>query len=638
MACALRDGELQLRLPGRGPDGRAGVEINVAGRSYSTQLMQMEETQGMAKMTKNEHGGFLKPQIFSLMIPKVDGGSILSIKVSWFQQLLCIDGQFTLSVPFVFPEYVTAPGKKLRRERIQLNVNTGIEKEVVCKTTSHPLKQIRRQMGKLGFLYERDVYAWSRADFCFSYMISSNDIFGGLLLQSPSMHDFDQREIFCLYLFPGKIQSTKVFRKEVVFLVDISESMRGWPLENAKNALAAALSKLTPADSFSIIAFNEATHLFSSSLVLAKEERVENATKWISENCIARGGTNIHSPLSVAMEMLASSHDSIGQIFLITDGAVEDERSICHYVKTHITSGGSTSPRISTFGIGSYCNHYFLRMLAMIGRGHYDAAYDADSIDFRMQRLFTTASSPILANIAIDIFYHLDACEVYPFPIPDLVSECPLILSGRYQGNFPDSVKAKGVLADMTSMAIDLKLQKAKDIPLDKIFIKRRIDVLTAQAWFTESKELEEKVTKISMQSGVISEYTRMVLLQTVGQKLAFESARKKKAIRLLSKKYADSEDERITLLSSLTPGFGNIIATMENNPTGFVERSVPASIEILNKASDCCTRACYFCCCPCFIHTCSRLNNDCAIVTTQLCSALSCFGLLECCIELCND
>lgn len=26
---------------------------------------------------------------------------------------------------------------------------------------------------------------------------------------------------------------------------------------------------------------------------------------------------------------------------------------------------------------GLYCNHYFLQMLAQIGRGYYDAAYDA---------------------------------------------------------------------------------------------------------------------------------------------------------------------------------------------------------------------------------------------------------------------
>lgn len=37
-----------------------------------------------------------------------------------------------------------------------------------------------------------------------------SEIFGGLLLRSPSVHDFDQREMFCFYLFPGNQQSRKV--------------------------------------------------------------------------------------------------------------------------------------------------------------------------------------------------------------------------------------------------------------------------------------------------------------------------------------------------------------------------------------------------------------------------------------------
>lgn len=58
---------------------------------------------------------------------------------------------------------------------------------------------------------------------------------------------------------------------------------------------------------------------------------------------------------------------------------------------------------------------------------------------------------------------------MYPFPIRDLSSEFPLILSGRYQGSFPDTVKAKGILADMSSTVIDMKVQKAKDVSLDKV-------------------------------------------------------------------------------------------------------------------------------------------------------------------------
>lgn len=72
---------------------------------------------------------------------QVGGGSNLSIKVSWSQKLICDAGQFSISIPFDFPDYVTPAGKKIaKREKIQLNVNSGTSAEVLCKATSHPLK------------------------------------------------------------------------------------------------------------------------------------------------------------------------------------------------------------------------------------------------------------------------------------------------------------------------------------------------------------------------------------------------------------------------------------------------------------------------------------------------------------------
>lgn len=72
---------------------------------------------------------------------QVDGGSNLSVKVRWSQKLSYHDGQFTLNIPFSFPEYVTPAGKKLsKKEKIHLNMNSGPGTEVLCKTTSHPLK------------------------------------------------------------------------------------------------------------------------------------------------------------------------------------------------------------------------------------------------------------------------------------------------------------------------------------------------------------------------------------------------------------------------------------------------------------------------------------------------------------------
>jgi len=90
----------------------------------------------------------------------------------------------------------------------------------------------------------------------------------------------------------------QVFKKEIIFIIDISGSMLGKLIEDTKNALFAALSKLNRDDSFNIIAFNGETYLFSKSMELASEDAVERATEWINVNFVAGGGTNISRPLS----------------------------------------------------------------------------------------------------------------------------------------------------------------------------------------------------------------------------------------------------------------------------------------------------------------------------------------------------
>ncbi|XWS26573.1 hypothetical protein CRYUN_Cryun26dG0042300 [Craigia yunnanensis] len=586
-----------------------GVEVDLPTKSYSTELNGVEESEGIGKIARPEDGGFLKPHIFTLTIPQIDGGTNISIKLRWSQKLSYNEGQFSLTVPFSFPEYVTPAIKKIsKKEKIQLNVNSGIATGILCKATSHPLK------------------------------VSSRNIFGGVLLQSPSLYDYDQRDMFCIYLFPGSQQSRKVFRKKVIFVVDISDSMQGRPLESTKNAISAALSKLSPEDSFNIIAFSNEIFLFSTSMELASKEAIERATEWISAKYSVGGGTNMFIPLEKAAEMLSNTRGSIPMIFLVTDGAVEDERNICDWMKKRLINGGSLCPRIHTFGIGSFCNHYFLRMLAMIGRGEYGAACDLDSIEVQMQKLFGEGLSTVLANITIDAFDDHEQIEVYSSCIPDLSFESPLTICGRYQGSFPDTLKAKGILGDLSSFITDLKIETVKDIPLDRVLARQQIDLLTAQAWFSENKQLEEKVSKLSIQNCNISEYTRMVLLEQNKIDKATESS----GARKVSKKgdphkLGDSEVPKKILLQSLSVGFGDLIATAENIHPGSEEQKLPEVAEIFMKAtSNCCGKMCNQCCCMCCIHCCSKMNDQCVTILAQLCTALACIGCLECCSQLC--
>lgn len=535
------------------------------------------------------------------------------MKLHWSQKLSYNDGKFTLTVPFNFPEFVTPAIRQIpKKERIQLNVNSGIASGIVYQAVSHPFQESKRNGGHIGLLYEANVMTWSHTDLSFSYGVSSGNIFGGALLQSPSLYDIDQRDIFCIYLFPGSQQGKKVFRKEVIFVVDISSSMRGRSLESTKNAINTALFKLSPEDSFNIIAFSDETFLYCTSMVLASEESIEKASEWMSKEHSEGNGTNMLIPLQKAVEMLSSTPGSIPMVFLVTDGTVEDERKICEWMDKRMKNGGSLCPRIHTLGI--------------------------DTIDSQMQKLFSKGLSTVLANITIDAFDDHEQIEVYSSCIPDLSSESPLTICGRCQGSFPDTLKAKGILGDLSHVIIDLKIEKAMNISLDKISARQQIDLLTAQAWFSENKQLEEKVAKLSLRTCNISEYTRMILLEKgkIERDTDTTEARKvpKKgdACKLL-----DSAEPKKILLQILTVGFGDLLATAENICPGSEEEILPEVAEMLNKAtSNCCGRLCRHCCCLCCIRCCSKMSNQCSILLTQLCGAVACVGCSQLCALCC--
>ncbi|KAL8128578.1 hypothetical protein V2J09_017733 [Rumex salicifolius] len=604
-----------------------GVEVDIPRKIYRSQLVSMKEEE--SKSFGADDGGYLKPELFMLTIPHIDGGTNLAITITWSQKLVYQDGDFSLSIPFSFPEYVTPAGKKIpKKEKIQLCVNSGNGAELLCRACSHPLKERRRQVGNMSFLYEADVLSWSSVDFSFCYNVPTSHLFGSVILESPTPDDVDQREMFSVHILPGNQQ--KVFTRSIVFAVDVSRSMQGKLLDDAKNALSSALSHLRPKDSFNILAFSEETSQFSSSLKPATQETIEDAIKWMGTNFVVGDGTNILHALNQSLDVLSNIQDSLPLIFLITDGSVENERTICNTIKSRLSNCKSIGPRIHTFGIGAYCNHHFLRMLAMIGRGHYEAAYDPDMIEFRFGKLFNKAASTVLADITIDGLNELHDLEVYPVSIQDLSSQCPLIFSGRYRGNFPEAPKARGIVANKKNFSIDLRVEKANDIPLNKIVAMHQITTSTALAWLLQERQLEEKVAKMSMQIGIVSEYTCMTILETT--KEASDSGQQKKS-------KADKHKEQCVAreVRSLGLGFGNLKATENNLRPGFEEAKPPEAAEIFIKGtSDCCTKLFGCCCCMCCIECCNKVNNQCAIVLAQFCTAFACFGCLECCTEVC--
>lgn len=99
-------------------------------------------------------------------------------------------------------------------------------------------------------------------------------------------------------------------------------------------------------------------------------------------------------------------------------------------------------------------------------------------------------------------------------------------------------------------------------------------------------------------------------------------------------RKVAESSREKMLFLGSLGMGFGDLKATAANKLPVTEE---PKEENLLVKAaSNCCSRVLNRCCCMCFIQSCYYMNDKCAILLAQICTALACFECINCCYELC--
>ncbi|KAF2287114.1 hypothetical protein GH714_038273 [Hevea brasiliensis] len=96
----------------------------------------------------------------------------------------------------------------------------------------------------------------------------------------------------------------------------------------------------------------------------------------------------------------------------------------------------------------------------------------------------------------------------------------------------------------------------------------------------------------MSMQTGVVSEYTLLALLETQKGNQATESPRTHKLSHKTDSLKVDSQGCRRILLPNLCVGFGNLTATAENIPPGAEETKLPEAAEIIIRAaSNCCGR-----------------------------------------------
>jgi len=209
--------------------------------------------------------------------------------------------------------------------------------------------------------------------------------------------------------------------RDLTFIIDTSGSMAGPSIDQAKRALAAALTRLSTQDRFNIIQFNHTVRSLFSVPQPVTITTIKQAVRY-TEQLYADGGTEVIPALRQALKSPPDS-SRLQQIILLTDGQVGNEEELFELLHHRVGNR-----RLFTIGIGSTPNSYLMRKAAEFGRGTFTYIGKVNEVEEKLERLFKKLERPVLGNITLDQA-GWSGLEQYPAKIADLYEGEPILLA-----------------------------------------------------------------------------------------------------------------------------------------------------------------------------------------------------------------
>ncbi|MGC1686272.1 MAG: VWA domain-containing protein, partial [Candidatus Acidiferrales bacterium] len=300
---------------------------------------------------------------------------------------------------------------------------------------------------------------------------------------------------------------------EMLYLIDVSGSMAGTSITQARAALLQALDRLGTSDRFGILAFNHQYHEFAAEPLTATSENIAAARRFV-ERLEAGGGTEMLPALLHVMKKPEPS-GYLRNIVLLTDGDLGNEDQIFAAMRANLGDA-----RLYTVAIGSAPNFFLATKMAQFGRGSFTHIADIGEVGQQMGHLLETIESPVLTDVKLS-FDRVEVDEVYPQRPPDLFLRQPLLVYGRIS-------KGRAGRVHLTARAGDQPYEASFDFDagaatfhpgITTLWARQRVEELMDQ-WreSDENARAEIRATLIAhaIRYRLVTQFTSLVAVEEV--------------------------------------------------------------------------------------------------------------------------
>ena len=512
-----------------------GMTMQVGDRTIHAVVREKREAKATYEKAKaeNKRASLLeqhRPNVFQMSVANILPGDEVKVTLHYTETLVPVEKEYGFVFPTVVgPRYNGTsenPGAEATPTAwvanpfltegeptpatfaINVQIDAGMPLQKVACTT-HPIKATYE--GETTAKITLDPAAGDHSgdrDFILSYRLAGDQIASGLILHKSENPDAEN--YFLLTVQPPNRQiPDEIPPRDYVFVVDVSGSMNGFPLDVAKNLLRDLIRSLKPTDTFNIILFAASNRALAEKSLPATEGNLDRAVRLL-ESQSGGGGTELLPALHRALN-LPAEEGRARSIVVVTDGFVTIEREAFELVRNSLDKAS-----LFSFGIGSSVNRHLVEGLAKAGRGEPLIITSIEDAKAKAARFREYISAPVLTGIKVN-FDGFDTYDIEPKSIPDIFADRPLVLFGKWRGTPAGTIRITGHGGERErKIEIDVKDSPASSQPaLPYLWARERIAALS-DFGKPDGKDAIAEITNLGLTYNLLTEFTSFVAVDEV--------------------------------------------------------------------------------------------------------------------------
>lgn len=503
-----------------------GMKMIVGNNIVTAQIKEKEEAKEEFEEAKSEgkSASLLeqqRPNVFTMDVANIMPGDNVRIELHYTEMIEETDGTYQFVFPTVagprYPsssesentdtnEWVASPylpggSTYAGKYDITVNLSTGVPiADLTCKSHQVTVKKDNNSTAHIT-LSDSEDFAGNR-DFILEYKLNGQDVNCGLMVNKGE----DENYFMLMVQPPERCEIEDIPPREYLFVLDVSGSMSGYPLETAKELIKNLVANLRGTDRFNLILFANDAVLMSPESVAATTKNVKEATALIDEQK-GGGGTELALALKGALS-LPSDENTARSIVIITDGYISGEKEIFQIIDENL---GSVS--FFSFGIGSSVNRYLIEGIAKAGQGEGFVVTDQNEAADTAERFRTYIESPVLTDIQVT-YDGFDVYDVEPAAIPTLFAKRPIVLYGKWRGELTGTIEITGKTGNQNYRQ---KIPVSRITPLEDneairyLWARKKMERLTDYGLNENNPDIREEITELGLKYSMMTPYTSFI-------------------------------------------------------------------------------------------------------------------------------